>query len=172
MADTVTINVTETAQTVTINVSQYNVPASTAVSDFLIGNATGWLKKTLAEVKVILGLGSTAYTDTTDYQPVQTAFQTATYANPETLIDMSVYKDWILTITGATVINFENVSDGDAGMLSARITGAGGYVINLEAGTLTKQLGSTDIVATTGTDNVISWRKAGADIYYTIQQVE
>ena len=68
MADTVTINVTETAETVTINVSQYNVPTPTAESDFMVANATpGWVKKTLAQVKTILGLGTAAYTAATDY---------------------------------------------------------------------------------------------------------
>ena len=66
MADTVTITVTETAETTTINVSQYNVPTPTAESDFMVANATpGWVKKTLAQVKTILGLGSGAYIEAT-----------------------------------------------------------------------------------------------------------
>ncbi len=42
--------------------------ASTASNDFQVGNGSGgWIKKTLAEVKTILGLGTAAYTASTDY---------------------------------------------------------------------------------------------------------
>lgn len=42
----------------------------TAVSDFFVGSAAGTVvKKTLAEVKTILGLGTAAYTASTDYAP-------------------------------------------------------------------------------------------------------
>lgn len=41
---------------------------ATAVSDFLVSSGAGvWVKKTLAEVKTILGLGTAAYTASTDY---------------------------------------------------------------------------------------------------------
>jgi hypothetical protein len=41
---------------------------ATAVSDFLVASGTGaFVKKTLAEVKTILGLGSAAYTASSDY---------------------------------------------------------------------------------------------------------
>lgn len=41
---------------------------ATAVSDFLVSSGAGvFIKKTLAEVKTILGLGSAAYTASTDY---------------------------------------------------------------------------------------------------------
>lgn len=41
---------------------------ATAVSDFLVASGAGaFVKKTLAEVKAILGLGSAAYTASTDY---------------------------------------------------------------------------------------------------------
>lgn len=44
------------------------IPATTAVSDFQVGNGSGsWIKKTLAEVKTILGLGSAAYVATTTF---------------------------------------------------------------------------------------------------------
>lgn len=43
---------------------------ATAVSDFLVASGAGaFIKKTLAEVKTILGLGSAAYTASTDYVP-------------------------------------------------------------------------------------------------------
>jgi hypothetical protein len=41
---------------------------ATAINDFLVASGSGaYIKKTLAEVKVILGLGSAAYTTATDY---------------------------------------------------------------------------------------------------------
>lgn len=43
---------------------------TTALSDFLCGNGAGaYIKKTLTEVKTILGLGSAAYTSSGDYVP-------------------------------------------------------------------------------------------------------
>lgn len=46
-------------------------PATTAANDFQVGDGAGsWIKKTLAEVKTILGLGTAAYTASTDYQPI------------------------------------------------------------------------------------------------------
>jgi len=43
---------------------------ATAVSDFLVASGAGvFIKKTLAEVQTILGLGSAAYTASTDYAP-------------------------------------------------------------------------------------------------------
>ncbi|MFH2076210.1 MAG: hypothetical protein ABIJ57_12835 [Pseudomonadota bacterium] len=43
---------------------------ATAISDFLVASGAGvFIKKTLAEVKAILGLGTAAYTASTDYAP-------------------------------------------------------------------------------------------------------
>ena len=43
---------------------------ATAISDFLVASGAGvFIKKTLAEVRTILGLGSAAYTASTDYAP-------------------------------------------------------------------------------------------------------
>ncbi len=43
---------------------------ATAVSDFLVASGAGaFVKKTLADVKAILGLGTAAYTASTDYAP-------------------------------------------------------------------------------------------------------
>jgi len=51
---------------------------ATALSDFLVASGTGaFVKKTLAEVKTILGLGSAAYTASTDYTPVAHATNTS-----------------------------------------------------------------------------------------------
>ncbi len=156
MADTVTISITEVAETVTINVSQYNVPLPATENDFLVAGPTlGWIAKTLAQVKAILGLSQ--------------GVQTATYANPTTTIDATTYKNWILTATGDTAIDMTNVTDGDAGTINIVIAGAGGYTITLGA-MFTKKYGSTDLTVVTADDNLISWTKLGADILYTIIQ--
>lgn len=45
-----------------------SLPATTAANDFMVGDGAGeWIKKTLAEIKTILSLGTAAYTDTADY---------------------------------------------------------------------------------------------------------
>ncbi|MDQ5987386.1 MAG: hypothetical protein CSYNP_03126 [Syntrophus sp. SKADARSKE-3] len=52
---------------------------ATAVNDFLVASGAGaFVKKTLAEVKIILGLGSAAYTASTDYVAKNTAITGAT----------------------------------------------------------------------------------------------
>ena len=51
---------------------------ATAVNDFLVASGVGvFVKKTLAEVKIILGLGSAAYTDTTAYDAAGAAASAA-----------------------------------------------------------------------------------------------
>lgn len=57
-----------------------NHSLATATNDFLVGNTGGgsWIKKTLAEIKTILGLGSAAYTASTAYA---TAVQGVTNGN-------------------------------------------------------------------------------------------
>lgn len=65
--DDVTINITEVPNEVVITASSSEpdiIPASTALYDFLTGTISGaWVVKTLAQVKTILGLGSSAYID-------------------------------------------------------------------------------------------------------------
>jgi hypothetical protein len=98
-------------------------------------------------------------------------FQTPVFASP-LILDATTNKDFICTaVSGGTTVNLTNTSNGDAGMIELIITGAGGYTITLGA-MFTKNIGTTAIVATTGADNVISWRKAGSDIIYSIAQVQ
>lgn len=100
-------------------------------------------------------------------------FQTASFANPLN-IDCTTYKDWICTVTGDTTINLNNVSDGDAGMLELIIEGdSSGASLTITFGTMwTKKMGAVALDASDGADNIISWRKAGNDIIYTIAQIE
>jgi len=45
-----------------------NLPAPVAENDFIVANTgLNWIKKTLGEIRTILGLGSAAYTESTDY---------------------------------------------------------------------------------------------------------
>lgn len=151
-------------------------------NDFIVGSGLGaFVKKTLAEVKSILSLG-TAASQSTDHfalashthsqENITSApFQSVNFANPVSL-DATSHKDFIIgTITGGTTINMSNASDGDAGMIIVHIDGTGGYSVALGAA-FTKRLGITLIDNRASKENVISWRKCGGDIYYTINQVE
>lgn len=46
-----------------------SVPDPASDNDFLIGSAGSWITKTLDQIKTLLGLGSAAYTASTDYAP-------------------------------------------------------------------------------------------------------
>jgi hypothetical protein len=204
--DNVTINITEAPITVTITASDGTTgitkaviegvltgdinshshstyilhSLATAANDFLIASGVGvFIKKTLAEVKTILGLGSAAYTASTDYATAShtqsqttvtaAAFQTPAFANPLSL-DATTYKDFKCgIITGNTTINMTGEVDGDAGMIELIIDGTGGYTVALGV-MFTKKLGTASIVNTLNADNFISWRKVGTDIVYTVVQ--
>ena len=165
-------------------------PAPTAENDFLIGSsALAWVRKTLAQVKTILGLKSAAYTESTDYAAVShthsqgqvTAlpFQTVDFAKPLTL-DGTTNKDFICTLTGDTTVNLNNVIEGDAGMIKLIVDNTGGYTVTL-GNMFVEQLGETDLVLTANTINYISYRGYGTQeiesvevpaIVYTINQVK
>ena len=204
--DNVTINITENPVSVTVTVLDGATPIltkpaieavligecthdhskyilhslATAANDFLVASGVGvFIKKTLAEVKIILGLGTAAYTASTDYATSghthtqsnvsAVAFQTPVFANPLAL-DAATYKDFKCgIITGATTVNLSNAVDGDAGMIELIIDGVGGYAVALGV-MFTKKLGATSIVNTLNADNFISWRKVGTDIVYTVVQ--
>jgi hypothetical protein len=143
--------------TVTFSASRGLLPASTAQNDFIVSNNVfTWVKKTLAEVKNILGI-------------IQYTFQTPAFANPLNL-DATIYKDFKAgLITGGTTINLNNAVDGDAGMIEITMDGVGGHAVLLGA-MFTKQLGATLLQTGANQDNFISYRKIGADIVYTIIQ--
>lgn len=94
-------------------------------------------------------------------------FQTPAFANP-LVCDALLHKDFKCgLITGNTVINLTNTSDGDAGMLEIVIDGTGGYTVTL--GTMfTKNLTGITIGNVANADNFIGWRKIGSDIVYSI----
>ena len=186
MADDINVAITEEsiAVTMTGGVTWDGIsgkPTATAQNSFIVSDSTpfSWIVKTLAQVKTIIGLGTAAYTASTDYATAShtqaqstitaDAVQTPAFANPLAL-DGTTYKNWKCAATsGSTTVNLTNVVDGDAGSIELIITGAGGYTITM--GTMfTKKLGSTSIVATTAADNFISWMKSGIDILYTIIQ--
>lgn len=170
MADTVTITITEVAETVTINVSQYNVPVPEAENDFIVSSAAlGWIRRTLAQVKTILGLGSAAYAETTDFvSSTPVAFQAAVFSDP-VIIDMSDYKDWILTVTGDTTIEIANSVDGDAGMIAVIIDVTGGYTILMGASWIK---GTGTLSSDASAYNIISWRNVGGTVIYVITLME
>jgi hypothetical protein len=118
-------------------------------------------------------------------------FHVQAFANP-LVLDGSTYKDFRCeTITGDTTINLTGVIDGDSGMIEIIIenetdymTDEDGVIITDEDGEeivvtnsvhmgtmFTKQLGPVDIDMTANADNIISWRKVGTDIVYTVSQI-
>jgi hypothetical protein len=99
------------------------------------------------------------------------AFKILTFSNPLN-IDAGSRKDFICSAVSAdTVINLNNTSDGDAGLIELIITGAGGYTITFGS-MFTKNVGGGAIDATSGKDNFIGYRKIGTDIVYSISQVQ
>ena len=97
-------------------------------------------------------------------------FQTPVFANP-LVLDATLHKDFKCgLITGNTLINLTNTSNGDAGQIEVTMNATGGYTITL--GTMfTKNLGGLALVTTANADNFIGWRKVGTDIVYNIVQV-
>lgn len=63
------ISISVKSQSIGVNISGgSNLPAPGAENDFIVANTgLNWIKKTLVEIRIILGLGSAAYTDSTDY---------------------------------------------------------------------------------------------------------
>ena len=157
-------------------------PAPTAENDFLVASsALRWVRKTLAQVKTILGLKSAAYTETTAYatashthtqsQVTSVAFQETTFANP-LILDASTYKDFTATVTGDTVIALLSYSAGDRGMIQLNIGGAGGHTITFDSA-FNHKLGTTALTGNVlGETYYISWRAHSAfGIVYTIDKV-
>jgi hypothetical protein len=98
------------------------LPTPLEDNSVLVSDSGGWLSKTLAQLKTILGLKSAAYTESSDYatashlhtgvyapvshthtasQVTDDDFQTVVFANPLE-IDGTTYKDFICTVTGST----------------------------------------------------------------------
>ena len=95
-------------------------PSPEAENDFLVASsALAWVKKTLAQVKTILGLGSAAYTDSTDY-----ATAGHTHAAP-------AYEFQSTTVAGNTELTLTGIVAGNAGMLVVNVDSGGPYNITL-----------------------------------------
>lgn len=106
-----------------------------------------------------------------DHTHVSLPFQNATFANPLNL-DATTHKDFkCSSVTGNTIVNLNNAVDGDAGMIELIIDGTGGYTVSM--GTMfTKKMGDMSINTTASADNIISWRKVGSDVIYTVGCIE
>lgn len=93
----------------TVNISINNagsaVPSATAENDFIVAGPTpfAWLKKTLAQVKVILGLGSAAYTASGDYA-TSGHNHSGTYQSVGSYLVASDITDKVDKITGSSLL--------------------------------------------------------------------
>jgi hypothetical protein len=91
---------------------------ATAISDFLVASGAGaWVKKTLAEVKTILGLGTAAYTASGDYA-------TAAQANANHSGDATGATALTIAVEAVTYAKMQHVSATDK-LLGRSTAGAG-----------------------------------------------
>ena len=138
--------------------------------------------------KQTIGIGTTANDGTGDrlraamdkvndnfnelYGALLSAFQTGTEAGGVFTLDCTTYKDWICAASASTTeVNISNANDGDAGMIVVTIGNPAPAAVAMGSA-FTKQLGTASIDVTVSAYNVISWRKAGANIIYVIQTAE
>jgi hypothetical protein len=181
------LDVTLKTQTIEVEITNrtLGLPSATAENDVIVANSSlSWVKKTLAQLKTILSLGTAAYTASTDYAaashthgerditPKGFTTETGGYLGV-IMIDCTTYKDHKYnSIEGDTDWQINNFTSGDAGMLVFIIDATGGYTITMNASYWTKKVGSGTVDNTATAVNVVSWRAIGTDIYYTINQVE
>jgi hypothetical protein len=93
-------------------------------------------------------------------------------------IDATDHKDFICYITDDTVVNLNNSSDGDAGMIELIMFGLTTTFLTTPAplvvtlGTMfVKDISGNALVVDPYADNFISWRNVGGVIVYSISQV-
>lgn len=181
------LDVTLKTQTISVTIENTStgMPSAAAENDVIVADSSlSWVKKTLAQLKTILGLGTAAYTASTAYAaashthsesditPKGFTTETGGYLGA-ILIDCTTYKDHKYnSIEGDTDWQINNFTSGDAGMLVFIIDATGGYTITMNASYWTKKVGSGTVDNTATAVNVVSWRAIGTDIYYTINQVE
>lgn len=188
MADEVNVEIVEDEITVSVEGtstwdSLTGKPTATAENDFIVADAAlAWVKKTLAQVKTILGLGTAAFQNIAYFAlaihqhaasgVLPAAFTTQAFANPLTFdLTTSGYYDFITTITGDTVVHLTNVSNGMAGMLKLIIDAVGGYAVTLDATEFVDNLNSGTIDNTANAINYISYRAyEDGKVAYTILQ--
>lgn len=179
------LDVTLKTQTIEVEITNttLGLPSATAENDVIVANSSlSWVKKTLAQLKTILGLGTAAYTASTAYATAShthgerditpKGFTTETSGSKGTIIlDCTTYKDHRYTnINGDTTWQIYNYTAGDSGQLVFVIDDTGGYTITLDGSYFTK--GDGTISTSANAINVVSWRAiTNSIIYYNIIQV-
>ena len=104
------------------NTSSIAHSLATAVNDFVVASGAGaFVKKTLAEVKTILGLGTAAYTDSTAYAP-------ALGADDNYVTDAekaALHPQETATTIGALIGGAEDATPNDTDFVATSLTAAG-----------------------------------------------
>ena len=109
-----------------VSAAHSGIQAPTAESDFLCGNATpfgSWVRKTLAEVKSILGLGTAAYTAATAYYRSQTPAASSNISGSVALDFTSLTPHHTLTGNVTALTAPTNLALGDDGMAVLTLAG-------------------------------------------------
>lgn len=155
------LDVTLKTQTIEVEITNttFGLPSATAENDVIVANSSlSWVKKTLAQLKTLLGIGI--------------PFGQFSSMDGAITLDGTVYKDYYGYVVQTAIVNLTNVSDGDAGMIILIVDAFGGYTLTMGS-MFTKQVGSTtfDDPVVASDEYTISWRKCTTNIYYTINKV-
>ena len=143
---------------------------ATALSDFLVASGAGaFVKKTLAEVKTILGLGSAAYTDSTAYLPTSNPTVTGTLTLGADLKSGSAGAN-ALTYTangGHTFVGPVTVGGRELGTWTSYTPSTGGITVGngtiVASYSIVNKLVFGSILFTLGTTSAIT-----GDVYFTL----
>jgi len=160
-------------------------PAGEAENDFVVAgpDSFAWVRKTLAQVKTILGLPSVVadndfqvgssgawvkktLAETKAILNIEQAFQVGEYS-PTINVDVATYRDWRYTLLGNADIDLVNSADGMAGCIEVFIDETGGYTVNLGI-IFAVNLNEGTIDATANKKNFIFWFNDGVSIKYWI----
>lgn len=133
----------------------------------VFGGMTG-VKWTKATKKLQLGEGADPLLEE-HYGKIYQLIQSVGTVNGVYNINCTSHNDAVITIDGNATIGLSNLTVGMSGLISMRISGAGGWTITLDPASFTTKLkGSDTIDNVTGKLNLISWWYDGTYIFYSV----